>query len=110
MKKFQISKYGGADRHQLYTEDDLEKSMAKIETIDFREQKEVNGIRFWPYVAGHVLGACQYMVEIAGVRVLYTGDFSCLEDRHLCAAEIPPITPHVLITVFFSIPFVLVSI
>ncbi|KAF1758067.1 hypothetical protein GCK72_014525 [Caenorhabditis remanei] len=93
-----ISKYGGADRNQLYTEDDLEKSMAKIETIDFREQKEVNGIRFWPYVAGHVLGACQFMIEIAGVRVLYTGDFSCLEDRHLCAAEIPPITPQVLIT------------
>ncbi|PIC35035.1 hypothetical protein B9Z55_014515 [Caenorhabditis nigoni] len=93
-----ISKYGGADRNQLYTEDDLEKSMAKIETIDFREQKEVNGIRFWPYVAGHVLGACQFMVEIAGVRVLYTGDFSCLEDRHLCAAEIPPVSPQVLIT------------
>uniref|UniRef100_A0A8R1E3E4 Cleavage and polyadenylation specificity factor subunit 3 n=1 Tax=Caenorhabditis japonica TaxID=281687 RepID=A0A8R1E3E4_CAEJA len=93
-----ISKYGGADRHQLYTEDDLEKSMAKIETIDFKEQKEVNGIKFWPYVAGHVLGACQFMIEIAGVRVLYTGDFSCLEDRHLCAAEIPPITPQVLIT------------
>ncbi|CAC44310.2 Cleavage and polyadenylation specificity factor subunit 3 [Caenorhabditis elegans] len=93
-----ISKYGGPDRNQLYTEDDLEKSMAKIETIDFREQKEVNGIRFWPYVAGHVLGACQFMIEIAGVRVLYTGDFSCLEDRHLCAAEIPPITPQVLIT------------
>ncbi|CAI2351451.1 unnamed protein product [Caenorhabditis sp. 36 PRJEB53466] len=93
-----ISKYGGADRNQLYTEDDLEKSMAKIETIDFREQKEVNGIRFWPYVAGHVLGACQFMVEIAGVRILYTGDFSCLEDRHLCAAEIPSISPQVLIT------------
>uniref|UniRef100_A0A1I7WMK5 Phosphatidylinositol-3-phosphatase SAC1 n=1 Tax=Heterorhabditis bacteriophora TaxID=37862 RepID=A0A1I7WMK5_HETBA len=26
--------------------------------------KEVNGIRFWPYVAGHVLGACMFMIEI----------------------------------------------
>ena len=33
----------------------------------------------------------------AGVRVLYTGDFSREEDRHLCGAETPAETPHVLI-------------
>ncbi|CAB3409983.1 unnamed protein product [Caenorhabditis bovis] len=93
-----ISRYGGGnDKNQLFTEEDLEKSMAKIEVIDFREQKEVNAIKFWPYVAGHVLGACMFMIEIAGVRTLYTGDFSCVEDRHLCAAEIPPVSPQVLI-------------
>lgn len=43
------------------------------QVIDFHEQKEVNGIKFWCYVAGHVLGACMFMVEIAGVRTLYTG-------------------------------------
>ena len=32
-----------------------------------------------------------------GVRVLYTGDFSREEDRHLCGAETPAETPHVLI-------------
>jgi cleavage and polyadenylation specificity factor subunit 3 len=30
-----------------------------------------------------------FMIEIAGVRVLYTGDFSREEDRHLMAAELP---------------------
>ncbi|VDM52776.1 unnamed protein product [Angiostrongylus costaricensis] len=89
---------GGSDRGMLYTDEDLERSMEKIEVIDFHEQKEVNGIRFWPYVAGHVLGACMFMIEIAGVRALYTGDFSRLEDRHLCAAELPTITPDVLIS------------
>ncbi|PAV77890.1 hypothetical protein WR25_05920 [Diploscapter pachys] len=95
-----ISRFGSAasDRTQLYTEDDLDKSMEKIEVIDFHEQKEVNGVRFWPYVAGHVLGACMFMIEIAGVKILYTGDFSCLEDRHLCAAEIPNIQPDILIS------------
>ena len=29
------------------------------------------------------------MADIAGVRVLYTGDYSREEDCHLCAAEIP---------------------
>ncbi|GAB6026543.1 Cleavage and polyadenylation specificity factor subunit 3 [Chamberlinius hualienensis] len=82
----------------LYTEADLEASMDKIETINFHEEKEVNGIKFWCYVAGHVLGAAMFMIEIAGVKVLYTGDFSRQEDRHLMAAEIPTVRPDVLIT------------
>ena len=50
----------------LYTEQDLETSMEKIETLNFHEEKEVNGIRFWAYNAGHVLGAAMFMIEIAG--------------------------------------------
>ena len=49
--------------------------------------------------SGHVLGAAMFMIEIAGVKVLYTGDFSRVEDRHLMAAEIPSVTPDILITV-----------
>ena len=53
----------------LYSEKDLENSMAKIETIDFHQEVEVNGVKFWCYHAGHVLGAAMFMIEIAGVRV-----------------------------------------
>jgi len=81
----------------LYTESDLEAAMDKIETINFHEEKEVEGIKFWCYNAGHVLGAAMFMLEIAGVKVLYTGDFSREEDRHLMSAEIPNIRPDVLI-------------
>ena len=81
----------------LYTEQDLEASMDKIETINFHEEREVGGVKFWAYNAGHVLGAAMFMVEIAGVRVLYTGDFSREEDRHLMAAELPSVRPDVLI-------------
>ncbi|CAI9103806.1 OLC1v1002368C1 [Oldenlandia corymbosa var. corymbosa] len=38
-----------------------------------------------------------FMVDIAGVRVLYTGDYSCEEDRHLRAAELPQFSPDVCI-------------
>uniref|UniRef100_A0A8C1SQB2 Cleavage and polyadenylation specific factor 3 n=1 Tax=Cyprinus carpio TaxID=7962 RepID=A0A8C1SQB2_CYPCA len=82
----------------LYTETDLEESMDKIETINFHEVKEVAGIKFWCYHAGHVLGAAMFMIEIAGVKLLYTGDFSRQEDRHLMAAEIPSVKPDILIT------------
>nr|GEZ84886.1 cleavage and polyadenylation specificity factor subunit 3 [Tanacetum cinerariifolium] len=63
------------------------------EVIDFHQTLEVNGIRFWCYTAGHVLGAAMFMVDIAGVRVLYTGDYSREEDRHLRAAELPQFSP-----------------
>ncbi|KAI6170835.1 Cleavage and polyadenylation specificity factor subunit 3 [Aphelenchoides bicaudatus] len=68
-----------------------------IKMSNFHEQKEVNGIKFWPYVAGHVLGAAMFMIEIAGIRALYTGDFSVHETRHLCGAEVPSLMPDILI-------------
>ncbi|WKA00332.1 hypothetical protein VitviT2T_018697 [Vitis vinifera] len=81
----------------LYDEQDILRSMDKIEVIDFHQTLEVNGIRFWCYTAGHVLGAAMFMVDIAGVRVLYTGDYSREEDRHLRAAEIPQFCPDICI-------------
>ncbi|RVX04686.1 Cleavage and polyadenylation specificity factor subunit 3-I [Vitis vinifera] len=107
----------------LYDEQDILRSMDKIEVclflfidpkllvplrlgssgkgmgrvIDFHQTLEVNGIRFWCYTAGHVLGAAMFMVDIAGVRVLYTGDYSREEDRHLRAAEIPQFSPDICI-------------
>jgi Cft2 family RNA processing exonuclease len=32
---------------------------------------EVDGIKFTPYHAGHVLGAAMYFIEIAGVKVVF---------------------------------------
>jgi cleavage and polyadenylation specificity factor subunit 3 len=34
---------------------------------------EFKGIKFHCYNAGHVLGAAMFMIDIDGVRVLYTG-------------------------------------
>ncbi|KAL6638656.1 hypothetical protein ACP70R_023767 [Stipagrostis hirtigluma subsp. patula] len=81
----------------LYDENDIIRSMEKIEVIDFHQTVEVNGIRFWCYTAGHVLGAAMFMVDIAGVRILYTGDYSREEDRHLRAAETPQFSPDICI-------------
>lgn len=81
----------------LFTEQDLAYSLTKIELIDYHQEKEHNGIRFWCYNAGHVLGAAMFMIDIAGVKVLYTGDFSRQSDRHLLGAETPTLSPDVLI-------------
>jgi cleavage and polyadenylation specificity factor subunit 3 len=55
------------------------------------------GVSFIPYHAGHVLGACMFFIDIAGLKILYTGDYSREEDRHLVKAELPPMRPDVLI-------------
>ena len=83
----------------LYTERELLQSMDQIECVNYHQVMTVDGVRFWCYNAGHVLGAAMFMIEIGGVRILYTGDYSRTEDRHLMAAELPlpSLYPHVLI-------------
>ncbi|KAB5516325.1 hypothetical protein DKX38_026973 [Salix brachista] len=73
------------------------RSAVVCQVIDFHQTVDVNGIKFWCYTAGHVLGAAMFMVDIAGVRVLYTGDYSREEDRHLRAAEMPQFSPDICI-------------
>lgn len=81
----------------LYTEDDVNRTMARIQVVDYHAEVNVNGIKIRAFYAAHVLGGAMFMIEIAGIRVLYTGDYSREEDRHLKAAEIPPFRPDVLI-------------
>lgn len=82
----------------LYTDEDLNRSLDRIETIDYHSTIEVEGIRFTAYHAGHVLGAAMFFIEMGGLKVMFTGDYSREEDRHLSSAEVPPKRPDVLIT------------
>lgn len=81
----------------LYTDEDLAESFDRIETIDYHSTVDVCGIKFTAYHAGHVLGAAMFQIEIAGLRVLFTGDYSRELDRHLNSAEVPPFPSDVLI-------------
>ena len=82
----------------IYAKSDIDLCMKLIECSTFHETVEIaKGIKFTAYRAGHVLGAAMYVVEIDGVRVLYTGDFSCELDRHLPAAELVPQPIHCLV-------------
>ncbi|KAE9984876.1 hypothetical protein BLS_000959 [Venturia inaequalis] len=76
-------------RNILYTEADHLTTFPRIEAIDYYTTHTVSSIRITPYPAGHVLGAAMYMVEIAGLNILFTGDYSREEDRHLVSATIP---------------------
>ena len=71
----------------FYSEQDLKNCYAKIIPIDYHQVIEVSGIKITAYNAGHVLGAAMFYLEINGVGLLYTGDFSREDDRHLKKAE-----------------------
>ncbi len=81
----------------LYDDSDLAKSFEKITAIDYHQEIEFEGIRFTAFNAGHVLGAAMFLVEVAGAKLLYTGDYSREEDRHLMAAEKPEVPLDVLV-------------
>lgn len=83
----------------LFTPLDLTVSFPSIIPIAVHQQiTPCPGISFTPYHAGHVLGACMFLIDIVGLKILYTGDYSREEDRHLVQAELPPIRPDVLIS------------
>ncbi|CAE8739041.1 unnamed protein product, partial [Polarella glacialis] len=90
-----VSKIAAED--QIFSTMDINQSMDKIELIDYHEERQYRGIKFSCFRAGHVLGAAMFMINIGGIRVLYTGDYSREEDRHLPQAEIPNVRIHVLI-------------
>ncbi|KAJ4483454.1 beta-lactamase-like protein [Lentinula aciculospora] len=82
----------------LFSPLDMTMSLSSIITISAHQLiTPCPGVTFTPYHAGHVLGACMFLIDIAGLKILYTGDYSREEDRHLVKAEIPPIRPDVLI-------------
>ncbi|SCU66797.1 cleavage and polyadenylation specificity factor subunit, putative [Trypanosoma equiperdum] len=87
----------GASAEDIVNNEWLQSTIEKIETVEYHEEVTVNGIHFQPFNAGHVLGAALFMVDIAGMKLLYTGDFSRVPDRHLLGAEVPPYSPDILI-------------
>ncbi|KAJ9572298.1 Beta-Casp domain [Nakaseomyces glabratus] len=91
------SQSSNAEDDNLYSNEDLIESFDKIETIDYHSLIDVNGIKFTAFHAGHVLGAAMFQIEIAGLRVLFTGDYSREIDRHLNSAEVPPLPSDILI-------------
>ena len=88
---------GKDDSEPLYTEKQVEECLRKVKVVDFHQEMNVDGIKFVAYHAGHVLGAAMFSVECDGIKTLYTGDYSRLDDRHLIPAELPPFQPDLLI-------------
>lgn len=79
----------GGGSQPVYTEADHLTTFAQIEAIDYHTTHTISSIRVTPYPAGHVLGAAMFLIEIAGLKIFFTGDYSREDDRHLVSAEVP---------------------
>lgn len=79
----------------------MQSCIDKIELVDYHQTIELDlssGLKFHALNEGHVLGAAMFHIELGGRTILYTGDYSMEEDRHLMAAEIlHTVNPDVLI-------------
>jgi cleavage and polyadenylation specificity factor subunit 3 len=73
----------------VYNEADHLSTFPQIEAIDYHTTHTISSIRITPYPAGHVLGAAMFLIEIAGLKIFFTGDYSREDDRHLVSAQVP---------------------
>lgn len=85
-------------KNDLYTEKELAQCYEKIIPIDYGQEIKLKSVTFTAYNAGHVLGAAMFLVRNEDVSLLYTGDYSREEDRHLKAAQIPQAKVDVLVS------------
>ena len=48
---------------------------AKFKLLEYNRPKRLNGIKVELFPSGHVLGGAQILIEKAGTKIVYTGDF-----------------------------------
>ena len=74
----------------LYDEKDVERAVAKFQTVDFGQRIQVAKQAFVTLrPAGHILGAAFLEVEFYGKRLVFTGDLGRDEHPLLCAPAAP---------------------
>jgi cleavage and polyadenylation specificity factor subunit 3 len=89
MDSVRVGNVHGKPSSLVYTEADHLSTFPQIEAIDYYTTHTISSIRITPYPAGHVLGAAMFLIEIAGLKIFFTGDYSREDDRHLISAEVP---------------------
>lgn len=82
----------------IYTYENIKSCLQKISTIQLHESFIHKDIKIKAFYAGHVLGACMFLIEYQGIKVVYTGDFNSSADRHLGPAWIQKCQPDLLIS------------
>jgi Cft2 family RNA processing exonuclease len=68
--------------------------------LEFGRRAEFPGFALTLYPAGHVLGSAQALVEVAGERLLYSGDFKLRAGRSTEAVEVPAADVVIMETTF----------
>lgn len=83
--KYMLKDFINVTKDGIYNYNDIiiENCISKVSVVHLKETIEIDGVKITPYYAGHVLGAVMFLVEYKGYKVLYTGDYNTVADRHL---------------------------
>ena len=87
------------DPEKFFTSQNIKDCIKKVKVIGLHQTIKVDDeLEIKAYYAGHVLGACMFLITVGSDSVLYTGDYNMTADRHLGAAWVDKCRPTVLIT------------
>jgi len=84
-----LSDYWTKSSRGAMTSKDVHACFRRATAIGLEQRMEVGELYITAYYAGHVLGACMFLIEYRGRTVFYTGDFNMSPDRLIGAAKVP---------------------
>lgn len=82
-------KIGEQQGVNLFGIEDVMESTDSIKEVNLDETVDLDGIKFTSRRAGHILGACYYLINLGGYRFLYTGDISITNQYTVESAALP---------------------
>ena len=93
---------GGWSRHEvplpLYTADDAVRAARRFRPVEYGAPQDLGGgVRVTASRAGHVLGSASMLVEVAGTRVLFSGDLGRTAHPVLRPRADPPAAATVVV-------------
>lgn len=82
----------------LFTQKDVEKSIALFETINFNEETTLHSsFSFHLRYAGHILGASSVLISVEHRKIAFTGDIGRMNDKLFFPPEILPQADYLVI-------------
>ena len=87
------ARIGKEGNPNMYTEQDVQNVILSIKSVDFYQTFAIPAkddewkITYYP--SGHILGAAAIHIEIKGVSVLFTGDYSIDEQKTVKGLDLP---------------------
>ena len=76
----------------------MDKVLGLIDVANYGHKYEISSnFNFTFYPAGHIPGAAMVYIEIDGINILYTGDFSMIDTPLAPSCELPDISPDIIV-------------
>ena len=87
-------KVGKDSSAAMYDAEEVQRALFNINNVDFYEPFTIQGKtvnwRITYYPSGHILGAGSIHIEVEGISILFTGDYSIDHQKTVKGLDLPP--------------------